>query len=262
MNHTFSICAYGDSCYLDECINSLLPQRDISEIVLCTSTPSKYIETLCKQNSIEMFINDEPKGIASDWNFAIKMAQTKYVTIAHQDDVYCSNYSSKAIELLESCNNNPLIFFSDYGEIRDARYIENNRNLRIKRMLLRRIKKRRFLESRKGKRDLLRFGSAISCPSVTYNKSAIPFPLFHNDYRCDLDWQAWERLSILDGSFCFSPDILMYHRIHEDSETSNSIKNKIRTKEDLEMLEHFWTKPVAKLICDIYAQSENSNKLD
>ena len=42
--HTFAICAYGDSPYLEECMASLACQRQKSEIICCTSTPSPYIE--------------------------------------------------------------------------------------------------------------------------------------------------------------------------------------------------------------------------
>ena len=42
--HTFAICAYGDSPYLEECMASLACQRQKSEIICCTSTPNPQIE--------------------------------------------------------------------------------------------------------------------------------------------------------------------------------------------------------------------------
>ena len=44
--HVFSICAYGDSPYLEACIRSLKEQTVPSHIILCTSTPSSYIDRL------------------------------------------------------------------------------------------------------------------------------------------------------------------------------------------------------------------------
>ena len=41
--HTFAICAYKDSPYLEACIRSLKSQTVPSEIICTTSTPSRYL---------------------------------------------------------------------------------------------------------------------------------------------------------------------------------------------------------------------------
>lgn len=43
-NHTFVICAYKESKYLEECIESLEKQIVKSNIIMCTSTPNDYIK--------------------------------------------------------------------------------------------------------------------------------------------------------------------------------------------------------------------------
>ena len=48
-DHTFVICAYGDSPFLEDCINSLLSQTVKSNIILYTSTPSVFIESICQK---------------------------------------------------------------------------------------------------------------------------------------------------------------------------------------------------------------------
>lgn len=47
---------------------------------------------------------------------------------------------------------------------------------------------------------------------------------------------------LLIGKVAFNlfPEILMFHRIHEQSETTNMIEDQTRTREDLEMYELFW----------------------
>ena len=45
MKHTFVICAYKESEFLEECILSLKKQSIKSEILIATSTPNKYIES-------------------------------------------------------------------------------------------------------------------------------------------------------------------------------------------------------------------------
>lgn len=52
---------------------------------------------------------------------------------------------------------------------------------------------------------------------------------------------------------------LMYHRIHEESETSIIIGDNVRTKEDYEMFCMFWPKPIAKVLTRFYASSQKSN---
>ena len=41
--HTFVICAYKESAYLEECVKSLKEQKKESNIIMVTSTPNNYI---------------------------------------------------------------------------------------------------------------------------------------------------------------------------------------------------------------------------
>ena len=55
------------------------------------------------------------------------------MTIAHQDDIYFEKYAEKAVFMLEN-SQRPLIFFSNYGEIRAGRLVEKSKLLCIKRI--------------------------------------------------------------------------------------------------------------------------------
>lgn len=70
MNHTFAVCAYKDSPYLEECIRSLKRQSVQTNVILCTSTPSPYIEGIAEQYGIPVFVRDGKSDIQDDWNFA------------------------------------------------------------------------------------------------------------------------------------------------------------------------------------------------
>ena len=48
-DHTFAICAYKESEYLEECIKSLKNQTVSTNIILATSTPNDYISGLCSK---------------------------------------------------------------------------------------------------------------------------------------------------------------------------------------------------------------------
>lgn len=258
MDHTFAICAYKESPYLEECIQSVRNQTVASEIILVTSTPNKYIFDLCEKYGISYFINEGEAGITQDWNYAYSKCKTPIVTITHQDDLYFEKYTEN---LLENMNRSkrPLIFFSDYCEIRNGDMICKNRLLKIKRIMLFPLKFVLLQKSVFVRRCILAFGSPICCPSVAYYKENLPEIIFKNNFRTNEDWEAWERLSKLRGQFLYCCKILVAHRIHKDSETSNAIKETGRTQEDIEMYKKFWPKWMAVFLSKLYKKSEESN---
>lgn len=104
-------------------------------------------------------------------------------------------------------------------------------------------------------------GCPICCPSVTFVKENLPDKIFVFGYKSNVDWQAWEKLSRLRGRFVYCSRPLMFHRIHEGSETSQVLGQNARTKEDYEMFSKFWPQSIAKLLTKVYAKSEKSNQV-
>ena len=51
-NHTWVICAYGESDYLEACIQSLKNQTLQSQIICYSSTPMDSIKELCQRYAI------------------------------------------------------------------------------------------------------------------------------------------------------------------------------------------------------------------
>lgn len=258
--HTFVICAYGTSKYFEECICSLLGQTVKSRILIATSTPNELINKLGRQYHLNVCINSEGRGIADDWNFAYSQADSKYVTLAHQDDIYEPDYTETMLGILENADR-PLIFFSNYGEIRQSSKVKANLLLRIKRIMLIPLRYKKMRKYRLIKRWSVALGNPICCPAVTYVKENMQYPVFDKYFKSNLDWEAWERISNIEGSFEYCNRILMYHRIHEESETSALINSRERTKEDYEMLCRFWPGWVARICIRIYSKGEKSNKV-
>lgn len=258
-NHTFIVCAFKESLYLEECIVSLLRQSVKSRIIVTTSTPNQYIENICHKFNLSLIINHGEGGIAQDWNFGFKQAKTDLVTIAHQDDVYDLNYCKKIICAYKQ-SHDPIIIFTGYGELRKNQIVLNNRLLKVKKLLLVPLKASLLQRSVFIRRRILSMGNPICCPSVTYVRGKMPDPLFKVKFKSNVDWQAWEELSRKKGTFVYIPDPLIYHRIHDESTTSKLINDNQRIGEDIEMLCRFWPRPFAKLIEKVYSTSENSNK--
>lgn len=259
-DHTFAICAYKDSPYLEDCINSLKKQTIESNIIMITSTPSDYISNIAGKYNIDLYVNKGKAGISGDWNFAYYNAKTALVTIAHQDDIYEEEYTYNIISMANK-SKKPIILFTDYGELREGKKVYKNKLLNIKRLMLLPLRIKLFHGSVFIRRRILSFGSPICCPSVTYVKSSLPKQLFKAGFQSDVDWQAWETFSKLKGSFVYINKPLMLHRIHKDSETTRIIGDNNRSKEDLMMYKKFWPDFIARTLEHFYNKGEDSNSL-
>lgn len=258
--HTFVVLAYKESLMLEECIKSVLNQSVKTNVVVATSTPNDYISKMADKYNLDVIINKERKGIGYDFDFATNCVDTELVTIAHQDDIYDFTYAEEVINAYKKYPKASIIF-TDYYEIKNNKKEESNINLKIKRVLLLSLRIKSLSGFKFMKRNVLRFGSAISCPTVTFVRSNTPRDKFKSNMKCDVDWYAWEKLSKLKGNFIFIPKKVMGHRIHEESTTTEIINDNIRTKEDLEMFKKFWPKGIAKFINKFYSKSENNNNL-
>lgn len=257
-NHTFVILAYKNSQYLISCIQSLINQSVKSEIIISTSTPSSFIDSLADKYSLPVFINNKRDGIASDWSFAYKICKTKYVTLAHQDDIYSVDFCKKSIEAMDEKNG--LISFTDYYELYNDKKRSNTLNLIIKRMILLPffiIKKPLYPKSLK--RFMLSFGSPICCPGVMYNKEKIGNIDFNPELTINMDWGMWFDLAEKEGAFSFVPERLMGHRIHSESATTDGLAGNRRQFEDIEMFKRVWPDTIVRLISKLYSLGYLSN---
>ncbi|KAI4449486.1 hypothetical protein C823_004015 [Eubacterium plexicaudatum ASF492] len=91
-NHTYAVCAYKESPYLEECVQSLMRQSIQTNIIMTTSTPCVHIRHVADRYGIPLYVRDGRSDIRDDWNFAYDQAETDWVTVAHQDDMYDADY--------------------------------------------------------------------------------------------------------------------------------------------------------------------------
>ena len=255
-NHTFAICAYKKSEYLEECIKSLKNQTITSNIIMVTSTPNEYIENLAKKYNIVLYKNEGESGIGQDWNFGVSKTTTDYVTVAHQDDIYNKNYLEEIVKEIEN-GKDFVIAFGDYEEIKNGKVIPLTNNLKIKKILQKPLIKHG--DKTWAKKFALKFGSSICCPCVTVNTKMTGKKPYKVELKCDLDWDTWIEFSKMKERFLYINKPLMKHRIHEQSETSNLIENNIRLEEDYEMLKKLWPTPIAKIVMHFYKKAIKSN---
>ena len=120
-SHTFAVCAYKESEYLEECVKSLVNQAVKSKIIIATSTPCPYIENIANKYDIPLFVRDGASDIRDDWNFAYNSADTDWVTIAHQDDKYNEFYVKNMIDRVKKLEakakgKDVTMFYTDWKE--------------------------------------------------------------------------------------------------------------------------------------------------
>lgn len=257
-NHTFALCAYKDSPYLESCIKSILKQSVQSNVFLCTSTPSEFISSLANQYGLELFIREGDSDIQEDWNFGCRMAQTDLVTVAHQDDVYQKDYVKILLEKYEKYPDMTL-FISDYMPIKNGKAGKRDLNSFIKRILRFPLKFSGTSHLRWVKRSVLALGNTICCPTCAYNKKILGDTIFQSDLKFSLDWDTFLRLAEREGRFLYADQPLVFYRIHDDATSKAFINDKRRVTEDETMFSKFWPRPIVKFIMVFYKKAYDTN---
>ncbi len=262
IKHSFGVLAYKDSPYLAECIESLINQTAKSHIYISTSTPSEYISNIAKKYGVEVYVTETGKGVLHDNNFALQQAKTKYITLAHQDDIYLPEYAEECIASTEKFKDT-LICFTNYSELMDGKERPITLLIKIKRLMIRLFMpfnantKSKFWKTR-----LLSFGNPISAPTIMYNLEMLPgfqFPLELADRPNTIDWETWFTMAKKKGRFVYINKISLHRRIHADSLTSLGLEDDSRYLEDLNMFKKFWPSFIAEILAKVYANGYKSN---
>ncbi len=253
--HTFAICAYQDSPYLEACIRSVTGQSRPTRVILCTSTPSSYICSMAEKYQIPLFVREGESDIQKDWNFAYEMADSSYVTIAHQDDLYGKNYV-KTLEEYVGKYPDISLFTTDYVTVRDHRLVFGEQLVLIKRLLRLPLRIPCLNHISWVKKAALCFGNSICCPACTYRKGETPF--FVSRCRFALDWDHLITMAEKPGRFICVERPLVYHRLHRDAATNTCMKNSIRFQEERQMFSRLWPEPVVRLLMRYYQKAYDS----
>lgn len=258
--HTFVICAYKEVLYLEECVKSLKAQTQKSKIIISTSTSNDYIKQIAKKYGVELKINLAKSNHLNDFCFAYKQANTKYVTLCHQDDIYLPEFSKTIVKEMEK-EKDSILLFANYYEFKNEKLIKNNFSLFVKRILNFPLKFSFFRKKKKVRKLILSLGNPICAPTVTYNKEKVKRPVINSKLMSNVDWDSWIELAKYDGSYIYINTPLLWRRIHLLSLTTDVLNNKIKQKEDYEIFRRFWPKWIAKILVRVYSYSERNYKM-
>lgn len=254
--HIFALAAYGESPYLELQIQALRAQTVPSEILLCSATENPQLHTLAARYGLPLLLRQGEPNLRDDWNFAYEEGRkrARLVTIAHQDDLYYSNYTA---ELLRAYREFPdmSVFCCRYDTIDGAGRRIPGKAEWVKRLLRFRLRNRSRADQTAVKRSALLFGNGIGCPTCTYNSVLCGAPLFRNDYRFIIDWDTLLRLSALPGRFICVEKPLMAYRVHAGAETMQQMKSHNREREEEEEFRKLHGPLLAKLLLRLYRSS-------
>lgn len=253
--HVFVVAAYGQSPYLEDCLRSLVAQSRPSSVIISTSTPFPGLEALADRYNAQLHVHGPNRGIGADWNQALSIADAELVTIAHQDDVYGSDFSKSVVQAHLACPG-AAYSFCDAGEIfQDGSQRKAARNQLVKRLLVGvAFLGKNTIHNGLRRRILFGFGNPIVCPTVTINRGTDAAFKFREDLRTNMDWLAWIDLSA--GSMITRiPRPLLYRRVHESSETASCISDGARSAEDVMVFQSLWPRFIARIIAYAYRLS-------
>lgn len=235
--HCFAVAAYGESEYLPYLLNSLMAQSVESKVIICTSTPNRFITACSAKFGYPVYVRSGKHGLRDDWNFAYEEGSrlAPLVTIAHQDDLYFPDYT-KALLNAYSIFPDMSVFCCHYDTIDRYGNTINGTSERVKQLFLRRrLRNHKISDRTDVKMSALKYGNGIGCPTCTYNVNYCSAPLFRNDYKFVIDWATLIRLAHEPGRFICIEKPLMAYRVHEGAETMRNIRNNNREKEEEEI---------------------------
>ena len=250
-DHAFVILAYKDSPFLADCLRSLQAQTVRSRILITTSTPSDYIADVARRGGVEVKANSEDQGIASDWNFALRTAGARYVTLAHQDDVYYPPFLERSLDLFAR-HPEGVLSFTGYREISDEGTPRRSKITTAKSLI-----KWGSIGGREEVRGLparlfLSFGNPLPCSSVTFDMEKLGGFQFSGEFASNLDWEAWWRLRGQGCTFLHCREPLIGRRYNDLTETSNTKRDGRRWREDVAMFRRIWPAGFGDALALIY----------
>lgn len=259
ISHTFAVCAYKESPYLEDCIKSLVAQTVKTNIIVCTSTPCDYIKNIADKYSLPVYVREGKSDIRDDWNFAYNTAATEWVTIAHQDDMYDEEYV-RYLEKRVAELRDVTMFFTDYKPIKHGEHEVRDVNSKIRRFLRIPMKSNLLADKTFFKKAILSLGNSICCPSVTYNKKKLGGNVFTSELKFNIDWETFYKLALVKGSFAYVDKPLSYYRVHDGATSMEFIVNHTREIDDTYMFKKFWPGFIVKIIMCFYKKAYDTYK--
>lgn len=249
--HAVVVTVYRDNPFLPACLRSLRAQTLASEIIITTPTPSVFVAASAAEVGAKVVVKPEDGGIADNWNFALNASDARYVTLAHQDDLYYPRFLERSLALFEK-HDGAVLSFTGYEEVDDHGLPVSTKISRVKHLIEAVTLGSRTLVGGARLRAFLSFGNPLPCSSVTFDRHRLGAFCFSGDFASNLDWDAWLRLLQRGESFARTPEKLVGRRYNESMTTTALLRDGRRAAEDLRMFRRLWPTPVGETLALFY----------
>lgn len=251
-DHAFVVLAYQRSPFLGACLASLQAQTSPSRVLIVTATPNDHIAEQAALCGAGLTINPFPSGMAGDFNFGLRASGARFVTLAHQDDLYQTDFLARTLDLFTRRPEGALSF-TGYHEIDDDGAVRRSKvslaNTVLTGATLGGGETVRGLRSRL----FLGLGCAIPCSSVTFDMHKLADFSFSPDLSCCMDWDAWWRLRESGHLFLRTPQRLVHRRYNGQTATAQAKREGHRQSEDLAILRAIWPSRIGDLVHRVYS---------
>lgn len=236
---TFAIPCRNGARHLEPLLRSLLAQTVPADALLLVDDASTDDSvTLARRIAGDRLIvhrNEQPLGLAGNWNRCLELSTTELLCIAHMDDVYEPEYLARMRDalladpraLLAHCR---AIAIDDAGAPLDS--------------AIERYKEHFWQEpdaTRLGGRALflrLRRGNFVCCPSMLWRRDGLAaLGGFARTLRFAPDWDVLLRAALAGEALVGLPLPLIRYRRHPSSASRDAIASMRRHEEELDVVE-------------------------
>jgi glycosyltransferase involved in cell wall biosynthesis len=236
---TFAIPYYRNKFLLEKTLLSVISQdREDWRVVVVDDRGGEDAEDVAlgfKDSRIRYFRNSTNLGIADNWNKAISLVNTEFVTVLHSDDELEPVYADLMINLLDK-----------YPNVNAAHCRTRVINLNgeaiwslpdeVKKLVRPKNVSEVLTCGEEGLLSITR-GAWIFCPTLCYRREMLPPAPFNNRWQFVLDVDLMARILFDGGSFVGTPKIGYRYRRHLTNQTALLTESTVRFQEEFDHLD-------------------------
>lgn len=231
-----------DRAYLDDLFESLLKQSEpfYLDIIDDSPVPQSDITVPDTLNARYIRHDDNTHGLSGNWNFAVRKARSRWVSVLHQDDMLHPDYTQIIAELIDAYPRATAVF-SNACIVDESGQPATTLADRVKERLLNKVEGTRFtLIGDAGSATLLR-GNFIFCPAVCFNREMLGSRGFNKRWKMVPDLALYLLLLFKGHTLVGSKRVGMLYRRHREQATAKYQATGLRFEEEFALYRQMLT---------------------
>lgn len=222
-----------DRAYLDDLFESLLKQSEPFYLDIIDDSPVAQSDIKIPDALNARYIrhDNNAHGLSGNWNFAVREARSRWVSVLHQDDMLHPDYTQIIAQLIEAYPRASAVF--SHAQIIDENGQPGSTLAdQIKARLLKKIDGARYtLTGDEGSATLLR-GNFIFCPAVCFNREMLGSCGFDERWKMVPDLALYLHLLFKGHTLAGSKKVGMLYRRHQAQATAKYQATGLRFEEE------------------------------